>query len=481
MNNKKKADEYYNKKKNIITNDDRPNYHFTPDIGWMNDPNGFSIYNGDFHLFYQYNPYDTKWGAMHWGHAKTEDFIEWKRLSVALAPDDEFDGQCFSGSSIVDENKHILIYTTHKENIKDNNVIDVSEEQAVVIGDGFNYKALSEKIGISSDLLPINFEISDFRDPKIWKENDIYYTIVAAKKSDGNGAILGYTSTNLLDWKYKGILYENNGEYGKMWECPDFIKSGNKYILIVSVIDMQEKDNKYFKGHQVIYFIGEYDRENFKFIPSSSAVTLDYGFDYYAQQSIISDDKIISIAWLNSWLNPNIKADFKWCGQMTYPRILKIKDEKVYQIPYFSIEKYYTLTYQEKFILDKNYIELGDKIDSISSNINLKIKNIDSDIFKMNFYNDKKNNCSIEIDFINSYFRFIRVLNGIVEKREIILDNISEIIDLRILLDKYSIEIFVNRGEKTFTAKRYTDNENHINFSCDKNAILEIEANNIKL
>ena len=136
MNNKKRADEYYSKNKDKIKDTDRPAYHFTADIGWLNDPNGFSLYKDEYHLFYQYNPYDIKWGPMHWGHAKTKDFINWERLPVALAPDDEMPGQCFSGTAITEGDKHILLYTVHNSD---------KEEQALAIGDGLEYKSISDK------------------------------------------------------------------------------------------------------------------------------------------------------------------------------------------------------------------------------------------------------------------------------------------------------------------------------------------------
>ena len=94
------ARDYENKNADSITKEERPSFHVTPPIGWMNDPNGFSVYKGEYHLFFQYHPYSIKWGPMHWGHYKTKDFIRWERLSAAIAPDSDFDiDGCFSGSA----------------------------------------------------------------------------------------------------------------------------------------------------------------------------------------------------------------------------------------------------------------------------------------------------------------------------------------------------------------------------------------------
>ena len=108
-----KAREYEAGKKEQIPSEQKCVFHLTPPVGWINDPNGFSRYQGEYHLFYQYYPYGTSWGPMHWGHQKTKDFIKWELVPCALAPDTEYDGQgCFSGSAVEHDGKHILMYTS---------------------------------------------------------------------------------------------------------------------------------------------------------------------------------------------------------------------------------------------------------------------------------------------------------------------------------------------------------------------------------
>lgn len=120
--------------------ENRPAFHVTPPVGWMNDPNGFSLYQGEYHLFYQYHPYSTQWGPMHWGHCKTKDFVKWEQLPCALAPDTDYDGQgCFSGSAVEHEGKHILMYTSVRELETEDGARVIRQTQSIAVGDGLNY------------------------------------------------------------------------------------------------------------------------------------------------------------------------------------------------------------------------------------------------------------------------------------------------------------------------------------------------------
>ena len=120
-----------------IPDNERPAFHATPTIGWMNDPNGFSFYKGECHLFYQYHPYSNEWGSMHWGHLKTRDFLRWERLPAALAPDQDYDSAgCFSGGAVeLDDGRQLLMYTgVQRERNADGFIQDV-QTQCVAIGE----------------------------------------------------------------------------------------------------------------------------------------------------------------------------------------------------------------------------------------------------------------------------------------------------------------------------------------------------------
>ena len=150
-----KAIAYEAKKKKERDEDKRPAFHVTPTTGWCNDPNGFSRFGEEYHLFYQYYPYENKWGPMHWGHCRTKDFIKWEELPCALAPDMEYDGQgCFSGTAVEHEGKHILMYTSVLEKDLEDGTHMVRQTQSIAIGDGENYEKVAENPVITADCLP---------------------------------------------------------------------------------------------------------------------------------------------------------------------------------------------------------------------------------------------------------------------------------------------------------------------------------------
>ena len=176
-----------------IAKEDRPDFHLSSRAGWMNDPNGLSYYKGKYHMFYQYHPYDSHWGPMHWGHAVSKDLLHWEYLPVSLAPDADFDRDgCFSGSAIVlPDGRHLLLYTgVSKETQPDGSLRDI-QTQCVAIGDGVDYEKYTGNPVLARNDLPDGSSKFDFRDPKIWQRPDGSYRCVAGNCTmDGDGRIL---------------------------------------------------------------------------------------------------------------------------------------------------------------------------------------------------------------------------------------------------------------------------------------------------
>ena len=175
-----------------IPDSERPAFHATPTIGWMNDPNGFSFYKGECHLFYQYHPYSIEWGPMHWGHLKTKDFIHWERLPCALAPDEEYDASgCFSGGAVeLPDGRQLLMYTGVRRVHSEEGFVREIQTQCVALGDGVDYEKHDGNPVLDGEDLPAGGSVVDFRDPKVWQEGDAFYAAIANRTGDGSGAIL---------------------------------------------------------------------------------------------------------------------------------------------------------------------------------------------------------------------------------------------------------------------------------------------------
>lgn len=236
-----KARSYEAKKIAATDKESKPLFHISAPAGWINDPNGFSVYNGKIHLFYQYYPYLREWGPMHWGHSTTSDMIKWEQLPCVLAPDEEYDKKgCFSGSAIEADGKHVLVYTGVTRIKLPDGSEQERQNQCIAFGDGLNYVKHENNPVVTGDMLPENCSRIDFRDPKIWKEDDTYYLIVGSKDLNNVGQVVLCSSKNLTDWQFETILAANStGKIGTMWECPDFFAQERINLFADATLDHQ--------------------------------------------------------------------------------------------------------------------------------------------------------------------------------------------------------------------------------------------------
>ena len=196
-----KAREFESRYMPHISGAERPAFHVSGGIGWINDPNGFSLYKGEYHLFYQYHPYSSLWGPMHWGHIKTKDFVRWERLPIAMAPDMEYDrGGCFSGSAVeLADGRQLLMYTGVQRFRKDDGKISEIQTQCLAVGDGVDYQKYAGNPVITSADLPEGGSKADFRDHKLWLDEDgSYYAVVSNRGADGSGVVLLYQSPDAV-------------------------------------------------------------------------------------------------------------------------------------------------------------------------------------------------------------------------------------------------------------------------------------------
>lgn len=302
----------------------RPVFHVTGGIGWINDPNGFSYYDGAYHLFYQYHPYSLQWGPMHWGHVKSHDLIHWDRLPVALAPDMPYDANgCFSGSALtLPDGRHLLMYTGVKEKM---------QSQCLAVGDGVNYEKYSGN--------PVIEGCENFRDPKIWEENGRYYTVAVHRAEDGSGEVRLYESSDAFHWEFHSILAASHNQWGGMWECPDFFSLDGSHLLLVSVMDLPQELFHLPSKRAVLALIGHWKDDVFSY---DQVLPLDLGMDFYAPQTLLAPDgRRILIGWLQSWDTARtLPRHMPWFGQMTLPRELSCRNGKLLQNPIRELDAY---------------------------------------------------------------------------------------------------------------------------------------------
>lgn len=463
---------------NRVNQEELPLFHVAPPCGWMNDPNGFSVYKDKIHLFYQYHPYSEVWGPMHWGHCVTEDFIKWQDMQVALAPDKVYDAAgCFSGSGIETEEGHVLVYTGVVAE-EHSGVKTEFQNQCIAIGDGVSYTKNENNPIITGDMLPANFSREHFRDPKIWKDTDGYYIVVGNKTDEGIPQAVLFHSDDLEQWKYVSVLARGKGtNTGTMWECPDFFKLDGEYVLIASPEDICANE-EFHNGKNAVYFMGKYNRDRHEF-EYHHVYSLDDGLDFYAPQTMqASDGRRIMIAWMQSW-DSNIRPDGnKWSCMMTLPRELRIENGRILQSPVREIEKYHSnpVFYRNKEISgvcqmpDIRGRVLDMTVDIVEADYNeFTICFAQNELFYTSLTHYKNKNV-LEIDRTYSGMK-----RDTAASRKVKVRNPRENIKIRLILDKCSAEIFINDGEQVLSTTFYTQQgADEISFECDGTAKVNI-------
>ena len=311
----------------------RPQFHFSPESAWMNDPNGMVYFEGEYHLFYQYYPYASIWGPMHWAHAISKDLVHWEHLPIALYPDEH--GLIFSGSAVMDwkntsgfgENDTppmIAIYTYHKMLGERTGREDFQTQGiAYSLDKGRTWTKYADNPVIK------NPGIRDFRDPKvIWHEESQQWVMILAAKN----RIQIYNSPNLKDWSFASEFGKDSAPQLGVWECPDLfplkVEEGDqtKWVMIVS-----HGGGGPNGGSCTRYFVGDFDGKSFKSdYPVEQINWLDYGKDNYAGVTWSDipqqDGRRLFLGWMSNWQYATKVPTTKWRSAMTIARELKLQN-----------------------------------------------------------------------------------------------------------------------------------------------------------
>jgi len=311
----------------------RPQFHFSPEANWMNDPNGLVFFGGEYNLFYQYFPDSTVWGPMHWGHAVSTDLIHWKHLPVALYPDSL--GYIFSGSAVVDETNTtgfgsaeiapiVAIFTYHNPGLEKSGSIKFQNQ-----GIAFSLDKGRTWTKYPGNPVLKNPGIRDFRDPKMFRnEKTNKWNLILAVFD----RVHIYSSTNMKEWTFESEFGMGVGAHGGVWECPDLFQlkvegaDVTKWVMLVSINPGGPN-----RGTATQYFTGEFDGH--KFVPDDTNVRwIDWGRDDYAgvtwSNIPASDGRRIFIGWMSNWSYATVVPTTDWRSATTIPRELSLKDEK---------------------------------------------------------------------------------------------------------------------------------------------------------
>ena len=284
----------------------RPVYHHTPAYGWMNDANGLVFKDGEYHLYFQYNPYGSVWGNMHWGHSVSRDLVHWQHLPVAIERDTM--GHIFSGSCVVDArndagtgtNNIIAFYTSHRSTQPGH------QRQVQCMAYSSDNGRTFTKYEGNPIITPFD-GLENFRDPKVfwYAPQEKWVMIVSADKN-----MRFYESRNLKDWTYMSEWGEGYGPQPNQFECPDFIqlpvdgdKQRMKWVMIVNI-----NPGFVYGGSGTMYFVGDFDGHRFTCDTKPDCVKwLDWGKDHYATVCFSNTgDRTIAVPWMSNWQYANL-------------------------------------------------------------------------------------------------------------------------------------------------------------------------------
>jgi beta-fructofuranosidase len=468
-----KAHEELNRlKKSVSSHEWSLQYHVMPQANWMNDPNGFSMFNGEYHLFYQHHPFSPKWGPMYWGHVKSKDLVHWEHLPIALAPSEPYDiDGCFSGSAIEKDGKLYLFYTGNKWT-GPNQDTDLKQVQCLAVSsDGIHFEKIEDNPVISTappgDIHPFHF-----RDPKVWKEGAFYYCVLGSQTTNRVGQVLLYRSPDLITWEFINVIAKGYGNMGYMWECPDIFSLDGHDVLVMSPQGVKPEGDLYHNLHQSVYVLGDLDVNQGEFTFGNFQL-LDYGFDFYAPQTTLDDKgRRVLVGWMAMWESEMPEQNDNWAGAITLPRIISIQNGQLKSLPAPELE----FLRFEKVSYENNLVEKSRSLEGVYG-----------DCLELNLVIDAKKSSEFGIKVrLNETGTEQTVLTYNVDQEVIILDRNQSgkgpggirkapvalkngQLQLHLFLDKSSLEVFLQNGEKVMSARIYPSSEStSIQFFCDE-------------
>jgi beta-fructofuranosidase len=423
----------------------RPDWHISPPQGLLNDPNGFIYHQGQYHLFYQWYPYACVHKDKYWAHLTSKDLVNWQWQPVPLTPSDWFDSHgVFSGHALSQDEQLMLFYTG---NVRIGEDRDRHTTQCLATStDGIHFT----KQGPVVPELPPGVT-PHIRDPKIIRHNDHWLMLLGAQREDEIGRLAIYRSDDLKTWTFLALCGDELGDFGYMWECPDFFTLNKQDFIVIGPQGIQSPDKSHTVPHHNGIVKAQLDESGKALL--SDFQHLDYGFDFYAPQSLQTPDgRRIMSAWMG--LPDEINhpsSDNGWVHQLTTLRELSYENGKLMQRP---IKELATLRRAPVVVpADQSCFDLHSKA------FELKVSMAWGSTLRL--HQSAQGYCEIRLDQATRRLYFDRSNTLIREGdtiRELSLPE-SDSVDLHIFSDTSSLEVFINDGEAVISARVFSDKD----------------------
>lgn len=449
----------------------RLDFHIQPKTGLLNDPNGFTFFNNQWHLFYQFFPFGPVHGLKSWYHIVSDDLIHWHPEGIAIKPDTYYDSHgVYSGSALPIGDKLFLAYTG---NMRDETWQRGSYQMGAWMDQESNITKIEKPL---INQIPKGIT-EHFRDPQVIKYNKHYLMFIGAQTTNKQGEVLVYQSDNLLDWKINGSLDFNQESMGYMIECPNMVFFDKQPVLIFCPQGLDKKVTDYQNIYPNFYIVGEnYDHERCKINHVQDLMLLDEGFDLYATQAFTAPDgRCLSIGWIGlpEMEYPTFKDGWAHC--LSLVKELKLINGELYQNP---------VTEMKALRKENKKVVINDKVITLEGTENsyeLQIRVPSNSIGHMEFYANKKRDHFLCLEFDTGKgkltldrsraFNPINLEYGI--ERTIELKKNEELY-LTIFVDQSVCEIFINNGQKVMTTTYYPEqDQNNVYLEGDKHYLVE--------
>lgn len=439
----------------------REQYHFTPVVNWMNDPNGLCWYQGYYHLFYQFNPFGQEWNNMYWGHAASTDLVHWKHLPVALEPQTEIldnlelKGGAFTGSALAEEDEVHFWLTRHigphedggetvqyQTEMRSSDMIHFSQERTVI----------EEKPEGAS---------FDFRDPKVGKFGDKWYLVLGSCLNE-KGAILLYESKDQEKWNYKCPLIVENTPIRTI-ECPDFFPLDEKYVAMGAWMDHYDEEGRFQMSR---YYIGNWEGAE---LHAEKEQWMDFGSNCYAAQSFFHDGRRIVIGWISDFYGEHVALPNGAYGSMTLPRELHILENRIYAQP---VKEVYEL--KEKLLYSGK--ETAMKLEGISGNCYYaKVSGEENGEFSILLGKDQEKNIFLKSEGGSVFLK----TTGVKSESIRFVSSVEKFRNAEIFVDGRTVEVYLNDGEDVGT-KLFYNSQTEGCFELDSRKPLDLEIYTMK-